>query len=238
MPNFLNLALYLGLASAASVHRRILQSNYPRDSASNASCPVILDGRIPISATLKSFDNSNTSSFVSTAVKGENITWSQILLFPNNTPPALFDVPGTHKPFEVTIDDRSLFKPGGASGRVQTAFRRAGLIMKDDLNNPGADASDNGTVTFHWSIMQDPQRPLNFTHEYMNVWHEKADFSGNQFMFVGGLVLEGDGGNGINTKEEREKWRIQDFNKKFVFETPILFDSWQNFAVQMDYVKK
>lgn len=229
------LVLHFGLATAASVYqRKPLSSKF----TGTISCPIIFDGRIPLNATLQSFDNANTSTFVSSAVKGENLTWSEILLFPNSTSPMLFDPADAYKPLEVTIDERSQFRPGGTSGKLQNAFRRAGLLFKDDLNDPGADAADKGTITFHWSIKSDPQRPLNLTHGYMNVWHEKADYSGNQFMFVGGLILPGDGGNGINTKEEREKWRIQDFNKKSVFETPMLFDAWQNFAVQMDYVKK
>lgn len=231
----LALGLHLGLTTAASVYRH---NPYSSESTSAISCPVLFDGRIPLNATLQSFDNANTSTFISSAVKGENLTWSEILLFPNNTSPALFDPADTYKALEVTIDQRSQFRPGGATGKLQNAFRRAGLIFQKDLNDPGADAADNGTVTFHWSIKLDPQRPLNLTHGYMNVWHEKADYSGNQFMFVGGLILPGDGGNGINTKEEREKWRIQDFNKTSVFETPMLFDAWQNFAVQLDYVKK
>ena len=93
-------------------------------------------------------------------------------------------------------------------------------------------------MTFHWSVRQDAQRPLNLSHEYMNVWHEKADYSGNQFMFVGGVVLSGDGGTGKDTKKEREVWKIQNIKNEFVFQTRILFGKWQNFAVQLDYPKK
>ena len=110
--------------------------------------------------------------------------------------------------------------------------------MKDDANDPGADASDSGIVTFHWSVKQDVSRPLNLSHEYMNVWHEKADYSGNQFMFVGGVVLVGDGGTGLDTKEEREKWRVQNARNEFVYEVGMEWEMWQNFAVRLDYGEK
>jgi len=117
-------------------------------------------------------------------------------------------------------------------------FRRAGLLLKDDQNPIGADAADSGIVTFHWSVRQDPAKPLNLSHEYMNVWHEKADYSGNQFTFVGGVVLKVDGGDGVDTPEERNLWKVQDAKNKFVFHTPIEQNSWQNFAVQLDYRNK
>jgi len=135
----------------------------------------------------------------------------------------------------VTIDDGSLFRAGE---NLQTGFRRAGLLLKDDQNDAGADASDKGIVTFHWSIKQDERRPLNLSHEYMNVWHEKADYSGNQFMFVGGVVLVGDGGTGVDTKRERETWKIQNTKNEFIFTTKISRREWQNFGVQLDYVRK
>lgn len=133
----------------------------------------------------------------------------------------------------MTINDASLFRPG--SGALQTGFRRAGLLLKDDKNDVGADAADNGTVTFHWSVRQDPIRALNLSHEYMNVWHERADYAGNQFTFVGGVVLVVDGGTGEDTEEERHSWKVQGRGNEIVFRTPIVFGEWQNFAVQLDY---
>lgn len=198
-------------------------------------CPLIFDGRITKNLTLSSFDSASTSPFNPSFVKGENTTWSSILLFPNHTSPSRFDEPARHRPLEVTIDNRSLFRAGQ---NLQTGFRRAGLLFKDDANDAGADPSDAGIVTFHWSIKQDPARKLNLTHEYMNVWHEKGDYSGNQFMFVGGLVLPGDGGNGIDTVEEREKWRVQNAKQEFVFEVKMERREWQNFGVQLDYGNK
>jgi hypothetical protein len=206
-------------------------------------CPIIFDGRIPQPFNLSLFDSALTSPFNPNYVKGENLTWSQILLLPSSNsssnrsfiPTSRFDLPAVHQPLEVTIDDRSLFRAGE---RLQPGFRRAGLLLKNDANDPFADAADNGSATFHWSIQADPFRPLNLSHEYMNVWHEKADYSGNQFTFVGGVVLAVDGGDGVDTKEEREVWKVQNAKNEFVFRTKMLFDAWQNFAVKLDYVNK
>ncbi|CAE7202092.1 hypothetical protein P3342_010789 [Pyrenophora teres f. teres] len=225
------LFLNAGLATAASLQPH-LQARAPRKTG--VKCPVIFDGRIPTNATLSTFDSNVTSPFNPGFVKGENRTWSSILLLPETCTPSRFDVPKVTKPFEVTIDDGSIFRAGE---KLQVGFRRAGLLFKDDKNDAGADQADKGVVTFHWSIMQDAQRPLNLSHEYMNVWHEKADFSGNQFMFVGGVVLNGDGGTGNDTKKQREVWKIQNIKNEFVFQTKMLFGKWQNFAVQLDYPK-
>jgi hypothetical protein len=163
-----------------------------RNSTSNIRCPILLDGRVPSNTSLATFDTP-TSPFNPDFVKSENRSWSDILLLPT-VPVSRFDNPLVHKSLEVTIDDGSLFRAGD---RLQVGFRRAGLLLKDDVNEEGGDGSDSGVITFHWSILQDPARPLNLSHEYMNVWHERADYAGNQFTFVGGVVLPGDGGTGM-----------------------------------------
>lgn len=215
--------LFVKLVSTLSV---------PHYGHSNAiKCPIIFDGRVPHNFSTTSFDITEVSPYSAQYVKGENLTWSQIILLPNTTS-SRFDDSRTQRPLEVTINDQSLFRAGG---RLQQGFRRAGLLLKNDQNAAGADAADQGVVTFHWSVKQDPRKPLNLSHEYMNVWHEKADYSGNQFTFVGGVVLPGDGGTGIDTPEEKNTWRIQDSKNKFLFNTPIQHAAWQNFAVQLDY---
>jgi hypothetical protein len=204
-------------------------------NSSKIICPIIFDGRVPQNLTLTSFDSAAASPYSPDYVKGENTTWSSILLFPNHTVPSRFDDITLHKSLEVTIDNRSLFRAGS---NLQVGFRRAGLLLKNDANDPGADAADAGVVTFHWSVKQDSARPLNLSHEYMNVWHEKADYNGNQFTFVGGVVLPVDGGTGVDTKEEKETWRVQNYKNEFVFNTTILEDVWQNFGVMLDYENK
>lgn len=141
----------------------------------------------------------------------------------------------SYKPFEVTIDDQSLFRSGQG---LQLGFRRAGILLKNDKNEAGADQADKGKVTFHWSVQQDLAKPLNFTHSYMNVWHERADYQGNQFSFTAGLLLPGDGGDGVDTRERKESFKLQDNKNKILFEVPIQWRGWQNFAVQLDYDKR
>lgn len=196
-------------------------------------CPIIFDGRILHNLSIHSFESDVLSPYSTQYVKGENLTWGQIILLPNVTT-SRFDINKTHRPLEVTINDQSIFRSGQG---LQLGFRRAGLLLKNDKNAAGADAADQGVVTFHWSVKQDPNKALNLSHEYMNVWHEKSDYNGNQFTFAGGTILPVDGGTKNNT-EERDTWKIQDSKNRFLFHTPIRSDIWQNFAVQLDYTKK
>jgi hypothetical protein len=220
----------------ALLHYVALASALPRHPGHNPiKCPIIFDGRVTRNLSLASFDSAATSPYSTQYVKGENLTWSRILLLPKKTPPSRFDSPTLHKPLEVTINDASLFRAGG---NLQVGFRRAGLLLKDDKNPVGADAADAGAVTFHWSVMQDLARPMNLSHEYMNVWHEKADYTGNQFNFVGGVVLKTDGGTGVDTPKERGNWKIQNAKNEFIFQTKILYGAWQNFGVKLDYVNR
>lgn len=199
------------------------------------NCPIIFDGRVPANASLLDFDNDSSSRFSTKYVKGENLTWSSIIQWPLPSHPSRFDIPGLHKPFQVTVNDHSLFRSGAG---LQIGFRRAGLLLKDDANAEGADQADKGIVTFHWSVMQDETKGLNLTHEYMNVWHERADYAGNQWTFSMGLLLPVDGGDGIDTPEKRKSFKVQDSKNKIIFETPIEWTGWQNFAIQLDYIKR
>ncbi|KAL5383067.1 hypothetical protein PMIN06_008715 [Paraphaeosphaeria minitans] len=201
------------------------------DHRDPVQCPIIFDGRVPQNSTPTSFNLASTSPYSPQYVKGENLTWSDILL-PNITT-SRFDTPFIHRPLEVTINDASLFRSGSG---LQLGFRRAGLLLRDDKNAAGADAADQGIVTFHWSVRQDVSRPMNLSHEYMNVWHEKADYSGNQFTFVGGVVLPVDGGSGVDSPAEKQAWRVQNARNEFVFRTEVREDGWQNFGVQLDHV--
>lgn len=216
---------------------------YHRPSFTRIQCPIVFDGRIPLNTTLLDFDSPTASRYNTQYVKGQNLTWSSIIQFPaSNAPgqqrhinPSRFDSDrsGIYKPLEVTIDNNSLFRSGAG---LQTGFRRAGLLLKNDSNPEGSDAADKGVVTFHWSVLQNPTvHPLNLTHEYMNVWHERADYSGNQFTFSMGLLLKQDGGDGVDTREQREAMRVQDRKNKIVFETGIRWREWQNWAIRLDY---
>lgn len=65
-------------------------------------------------------------------------------------------------PVNVIDSDGSIFLPGDSV--PQTGFRRSELIPALNIN--GTDITVQGTTTFHWSIRNDPSRPLNLSHEY------------------------------------------------------------------------
>jgi hypothetical protein len=120
------------------------------------TCPIVFDGRVPVGTAPTFFDTYATNTiFNPDYVKNLAIKWSEILKFPT-TNGSRFD--GTKfVPLEVTINDQSIFQ-------TQNGFRRAGLqFLKDASDGPGT----VGVKTLHWSVKQDPARPLNLTHEYL-----------------------------------------------------------------------
>jgi len=117
-------------------------------------CPIIFDGRVPNGTAVTYFDTSN-SLFNPDYVKGANLKWSQILQVPSVTA-SRFDT-GGYEPIEVTISDASIFNN-------QSGFRRAGLqFSSDSSTGPG----NSGVKTIHWSVKQDPAKPMNLSHEYL-----------------------------------------------------------------------
>jgi hypothetical protein len=197
----------------------------------SAKCPIILDGRIPKTSSPSTFDTTS-SPFDPKYVKGQNLTWSQIIKFPP-IPPSKFDKPKSSIPFEVTLSDSSLFVAGG---KLQPGFRRAGLLLGN-----GSDASNVGVRTFHWSIRQDTRRPLNLTHEYMNVWHEANDYASNQWSLNAGVMLVQDkpiDTNVSTTGLDKRLWKILDRRNNVIWTTRIERETWQNFGIVMDIPAK
>lgn len=190
--------------------------------ASNATikCPIVFDGRIASSAAPTIFDSASTSPFNPDYVKGNNLKWSDIILFPS-VPNSRFDN-ASHKPLEVTLSDKSVFQS-------QNGFRRAGLQFKGDANtgSPGY----AGIKTLHFSVRQDPARALNLSHEYLAVWHEAADYSADQIMFETGTIL---GQTGL----PRNTFKFFDRNMKQLWSTAVDGAAWQNFAVTLNVDKK
>ncbi|KAH7027266.1 uncharacterized protein B0I36DRAFT_326782 [Microdochium trichocladiopsis] len=198
--------------------------------AAKIRCPVVFSGQIPQAAKLTDFDATATSPFLSNNVKG-NDTWSQILKFPpplaslpgpakKNCGVARFDDPAKQKALEVTINDRSIFK-------TQFGFRRAGLLFKNDTNTAGP--GNTGVKTLHWSVRQDLARPLNLTHEYLNVWHEAGDFSGNHFHFQAGSLIG-------RPEFPADTFKLLNRKLDVLWSVPIdKTGGWQGFAVTLDY---
>ncbi|USP78074.1 glycoside hydrolase family 131 protein [Curvularia clavata] len=187
-------------------------------SGATPKCPIVFDGRVPVNATPESFDTAATNTIFNAGfVKGNNLTWSQILKFPK-VEASRFDC--GFKAVEVTISDASIFQK-------QLGFRRAELqFLKDAADGEGG----KGVKTLHWSVKQDPQRPLNLTHEYLNVWHEAADFSSNQIQFqTGSLIGKSDA--------DKASFKILDRNNTQLFAVPMDMTNWQNFAATLDFNK-
>lgn len=189
----------------------------PRASSTESaiSCPVVLDGRVPANYTLTQFDTTN-GLFNPDYVKGNNVSWSDALLFPS-TANSRFDS-AEYKSLEVTINNASIFQQ-------QYGFRRAGLQFASDANENSTGYV--GVKTLHWSIKTDAQRALNLSHEYLNAWHEAADYSADQIMFQTGKMID-------QPDLEANAWKLFDRNNTLLWSTPVESETWQNFAVKMD----
>ncbi|KAK1586130.1 uncharacterized protein LY79DRAFT_650480 [Colletotrichum navitas] len=194
----------------------------PNCHAAAVRCPVVFDGRVPAAATPRDFDTASGGGwnpYNPGYVKGEGLLWSDIEAVPSSR----FDAGGGTRPLEVTVSDRSIFMG-------QRGFRRAGLQFAADANVGSPAAA--GVKTLHFSVRQDAARPLNLTHEYLNVWHETAAYDANQFNFQTGTLI---GREGLLPKDT---FKLLDRDNKLLWSTPVATDgSWQNFALTLDFSK-
>ncbi|KAI1634961.1 hypothetical protein F4809DRAFT_664652 [Biscogniauxia mediterranea] len=205
-------------ASRAAAHPSSSPST--RRGTGVIQCPVVLSGLVSSGATVADFDAAATSPFSPDFVRGSE-PFSQILLLPGVAPGSRFDNDSTQA-LEVTIDDASVFQ-------AQNGFRRVGLQFRDDSNEGGGRGAV-GVRTLHWSVKQDPAKPLNLTHEYLNVWHEAADFSANQFNFEMGTIIGTSGA-------DKNNFKILNRQNIEVFSVPVDDAAWQNFAITLDFDK-
>lgn len=196
--------------------------------AAAIKCPIIFDGRIPSTLTLSNFDSyGGGNPYGAEYVKGNDLKWSDILLLPS-VPTSRFDgavnssSPAPFKALEVTLSDKSIFQK-------QNGFRRAGLQFNGDTNtgSPGY----TGIKTLHFSVKQDAQRPLNLSHEYLNVWHEASDYSADQIMFQTGTLIDQSG-------LPKNTFKVLSRQNKLLWSTPMETSDWQNFAFTLDFNKK
>ncbi|KAK0754243.1 hypothetical protein B0T18DRAFT_312978 [Schizothecium vesticola] len=209
--------LGLALASVTATARNCARA--PSVGTGVVKCPIVFDGRVAAAAAATDFDSYGTSKFNAEYVKGKELKWSDIIKFPADAGSARFDTEA-HKAFEVTISDKSIFQ-------TQNGFRRAGLQFQGDTNT--ASPASSGVKTLHFSLKWDAQRALNLSHEYLNVWHEAADYSSNQFNFQAGQIIGQSG--------QADTWKLLDRRNKLLWSTPIDKKAWQNFAITLDYSK-
>ncbi|KAF2686735.1 glycoside hydrolase family 131 protein [Lentithecium fluviatile CBS 122367] len=207
-----SLALLLAAGSALAA---------PTQKLAAITCPIVFDGRVPATwaADPTKFDTYATNTiFNPDYVKGNDLKWSTILQFPD-VPKSRFEGNDTVS-LEVTLSDQSIFQK-------QNGFRRAGLqFLKDASDGPG----QTGVKTLHWSVKQDAARPLNLTHEYLNVWHEAGDYSSNQIQFQTGQIIG-------KSAADKNNWKILDRNGKQLYAVAMDKTQWQNFAVKLDYTQ-
>ncbi|KAI0089665.1 hypothetical protein BDY19DRAFT_985045 [Irpex rosettiformis] len=198
-------------------------------TAARKTCEIIWDGRVSLSTTPADFDK-NSSIYDHQLTVTVDQTWAQIIKFPE-VAPSLFDIPKASKPLEVTISDRSIFTPGG--GPPQVGFRRSELIPS---TNNGSDATVQGTTTFHWSIRNDPLRPLNFSHEYHPVWHKTADFSTSEITFLTGKPFNQSFDPTVHdSRTLRLAGRQSNSPETTFFQTPFIENVWHNFALTLGW---
>jgi hypothetical protein len=135
-----------------------ISSASPLEKRRIASCDIVIDARVPSSATGADFDNGSLP-FNPEYDLGQNQTWAEVLEFPTVPRRSIFDTAST-KAVEVTLSDGSIFAP--SSDNIQHGFRRSELLPQPE----DADDSVSGVKTWHLSIRRDESRPLNYSHEY------------------------------------------------------------------------
>lgn len=196
--------------------------------AKTADGLLLPDGRIGQDIVETDF-NVVASVFKSAVVKGEGLQFSDIVTFPGTTP-SIFDAAGNTKAFEININDSSIFTPQG--GEPQTQFRRADLLPS--IISTAENSSTTGKRTMHFSIEQDPAKPLALTtNEYQLAFLETADFESRTFDVRVGTGTTGPSLDGTN---------IVVFGRsgdaiKEMFVAPFSADL-QNFAVTLDFDQK
>lgn len=190
---------------------------------------MVWDGRVTLKTTPADFDK-NSSIFDHQFVHGENQTWAEIVKFPI-VEPSMFDILKLSKPVEVTLSDASVFLSG--PGGLQTGFRRSELIP---ATNNGTDPTVVGTTTFHWSVRNDPSRPLNYSHEYHPAWHETNSYDTEQFTFETGQPFDPSFDPSVhNPRTLRLAGNREVTPEVMLFQTPFTENVWHNWAVTLGW---
>lgn len=150
----------------------------------------------------------------------------------------------------VTIDNSSVFVPGGGTGEPQYGFRRTELIAQQNNSSSALDEfMEVNTTTFHFSISHDDSKPLNYSHEYQIVFIEPGDgshvfgvqlgtFSSVSFDTQKSQILLGSpftNPTGILPVEFAHHFKILDHDLNVLFKTPFYRSIWHNFAIEVDW---
>ncbi|QRV73062.1 glycoside hydrolase family 131 protein [Ceratobasidium sp. AG-Ba] len=197
-----------------------------------AAPTIVYDGRAPLNYTGASLDSSAPpySVFV---VRGGGKNPSDFVSFSNTPSPTSLWSPNSKDPIEQTVavkvDNSSVFVPGDDPANSQFGFRRTEILAQ----NKDTTSMESGTTVFHLSVMKDPSKPLNTSHEYQFSFLETSDgnhvFSmstGTPFSVPAASPLPGAGANSI---------RILSRSNKALFTVPFADNCWNNLAVQVNW---
>ncbi|KAF2680616.1 glycoside hydrolase family 131 protein [Lentithecium fluviatile CBS 122367] len=204
----------------------VRHSFYLLSSVVLARCQtIVFDGRVPATAVAAEFDAAD-SLFDPDFTKGQSVSFSDLLLF-SASDVSLLDTQVNAQSVEVTINDDSIFAPGGAN--PQTAVRRAELMPNPALS--ADNVTTTGVKTLHFSVKPSADRPLNTSHEYLVVFLERADFTGNQISLKTGTLLGSDGA----TKDRLVLLGNTNDGSTPIFSTAFEEGIFTNFAMVMDF---
>ncbi|KAK7459560.1 hypothetical protein VKT23_009542 [Stygiomarasmius scandens] len=207
------------LLSALSVSCRLLSTR--ADS-------VVYDGRVPLSYNSADIDAS-TGPFL-TVVKGSE-TASHYSEVGNTTPPTpLWSSVVEEQAISITIDATSIFVPGGST--PQNGFRRTEFIAQNTSLGSLNAVTEVGVTKFHFSVRENPDLPLNLTHEYQIVFIEPTD---GTHVFELQLGSPFTNPTGTLPDPDASSFKVRDHALNILFSTPFTSDTWHNFAVQVDW---
>ncbi|KAJ3801924.1 hypothetical protein GGU11DRAFT_829733 [Lentinula aff. detonsa] len=199
--------------------------------AASSASSLYWDGRVPQTMTESDLDSSIGPYL--TVVKGsEAASHYTTLLGTTSTPTPLWNTVLSEQVISLTIDNSSIFVPGGST--PQTGFRRTDLIAQGNGSNSALDAiMEVGVSKFSFSVKENDQLPLNYSHEYQIVFIEPSD---GTHVFELQLGTPFSNPTAPAPAADAAFLKIRDHALNLLFETPFTAGQWHNFAVQVDWV--
>ncbi|TPX36250.1 hypothetical protein SmJEL517_g01466 [Synchytrium microbalum] len=187
--------------------------------ATTTAQKIVFEGRLNGTTSSASID-SGATPYNPNYVLGQGLKWADILKLGTVKTPALFDRPNDQS-LGITINDKSIFARG-TPPNPQTGFRRAELVPN------GIKTIFTGVMTYHFSVMADATRPLNYTHSYQLLFLETTDGT-----HVFGFQIGGIDGKSLTLMSSS----VEAYDKlKPLYNAP-LTTTWQNWAITVDWTK-
>ncbi|KAB5591545.1 hypothetical protein CTheo_5011 [Ceratobasidium theobromae] len=210
--------------------------------ATALATPVLYDGRAPLNYTSADIDGpkppyvyvvkgSKPASEVGPQLYSSPTNSPQYVSFSSSPPPTpLWANKGQpiEQSISTKIDNSSVFVPGGNPANSQWGFRRTELIAQNNRT-----MLQSGKSVWHFSIMRDDTRPLNYSHEYQIVFIEPDDGSHVFGVRVGSPFT-------VPTADKlpvktAHSLQVLDHATNVIYSTQFDRNTWHNFAVQVDW---